>query len=974
MSEKKIDKLLSTYQPTFLTSFLTEVKYIVILILTIGELNLAQDKAVINGIVNDATDKSPLWGVTVLVKGTSVGTITDDEGKFSLHNISLGKIILVFRYIGYQTEEKEINITSGRISNVDINLKPKPLEGKEIVVSAQLRGQQAAINQQLTSNTIVNVVSSDKLRELPDQNIAESLARLPSISLQREGGEGQKVVVRGLAPKFNYITVNGEKVPSTDPEDRSVDLSMISPDALAGVEVYKSLTPDMDADAVGGTVNLVLKKASSGFQGEAVIQPGYNNHEKDYGVYKGIARVSQRFFDDKLGIIASGNIQRANRSSDYLDADYEFMREKTGSEERAVYQINNLNLADRKEIRDRIGGSVVIDYDWGNHSFMFSSFAAKTDRNELRRRKRYQVGSSYIGYELRDEKNSTLLWTNNLSGSHKFDFMEADWRTSYSVSENNTPFSNTYTFREEGAYKSDLIDDKGPTYIPAGAKNTLSETYFKEIDLDSSLVKDADFTFQANAKIPFNFRNDISGFIKLGGKYRAKNRDRDNTRYWTSHFDIDDLGKMINADPSAYYRSFALDRQRRVLISNFIDPNWHAENFQNGQYDFGPGLDLGSLNDFKNYFRNFTLANKTGFFVFDPIVVLDSYEAKEKVAAGYVMGQFNIGSDLMILPGVRYEKTMTSYFGRLGRLTAAKEQDISGLKDSTGTRSYEEFLPMFQARYKFGTWMNVRAAVTRTLSRPNYFELVPWERIKVTDKTIERGRADLKHTKVWNYDLFFSFYNNWGLLTVGVFYKELRDVDFIRVSRITEKGPLFGYTLTQPENASGLSFVEGFELDLQANLSFLPSPFDGIVIGANYSRMNSKTFFPFLVVKPNPNPPFNVTYVDTTRENRMPGQADYIGNFIIGYDKGGFNGRVSVRFQGSSLSTVGRRPEEDGYVDASFRVDIALQQKITDMIRVYLNFNNITNETDASYYGIQSFTQRNEYYGWTADLGIKLRF
>ena len=937
-------------------------------------LSLYAQSGSVTGKVTDAADNSPMWGTNIMVLGTSLGTTTNADGNYRLTGIPLGKVTIIFRYIGYHADSVQVGIIAGKTTSLDVKLKTEVIEGREIVVTAQLQGQQAAINQQLTSNKIVNVVSSDKLRELPDQNIAESLGRLPSISLERAGGEGQKVVVRGLAPKFNSITVNGEKVPSTDPEDRSVDLSMISSDALAGVEVYKSLTPDMDGDAVGGTVNLVLKKASPGFQGEATIQPGYNNHEKDYGLYKGIARVSQRFFDDKLGIIASGNIQRVNRSSDYLDADYEFMREKTGTEERAVYQINNLNLADRKEIRDRIGGSVVIDYDLGNHSFMFSSFAAKTDRNELRRRKRYQVGASYIVYDLRDEKNSTLLWTNNLSGSHKFDFMEADWRTSYSVSENNTPFSNSYIFREEGAYKGDLIDDKGPTYIPAGAKNTISETYFKEIDLDSSFVKDADFTFQADAKIPFNFRDDISGFIKLGGKYRAKNRDRDNTRYWTSHFDIDDLGKMIYADPSAYYRSFALDRQRRVLISNFIDPNWQTDNFQNGQYDFGPGLDLGSLNDFKNNFRNFTLADKTKFFVFDPIVVLDSYEAKEKIAAGYVMGQFNIGSDLMILPGVRYEKTMTSYFGRLGRLTAAKEQDISGLKDSTGTRSYEEFLPMFQARYKVGAWMDVRAAVTRTLSRPNYFELVPWERIKVTDKTIERGRADLIHAKVWNYDLFFSFYNNWGLLTAGVFYKELRDVDFIRVSRITERGPLFGYTLTQPENASGLSFVKGFELDLQANLSFLPSPFDGIVIGANYSRMNSKTFFPFLVVKPNPNPPYNVTYVDTMRENRMPGQADYIGNFVIGYDKDGFNGRVSMRFQGSSLSTVGRRPEEDGYVDASFRVDIALQQKITNMIRVYLNFNNITNETDASYYGIQSFTQRNEYYGWTADIGIKLKF
>lgn len=928
----------------------------------------------VTGIVTDATNGSPLWGTNIMVAGTSMGTTTNLDGKYLIYNIIPGKNVIIFRYLGYQTDTAVVNVVANKTINLDIKLNPQIIEGKEVVVTAQLQGQQAAINQQLTSNTIVNVVSSEKIRELPDQNIAESLGRLPSISLERSGGEGQKVVVRGLAPKFSSITVNGVKVPSTDPEDRSVDLSMISPDALAGVEVYKSLTPDMDADAVGGTVNLVLKKASPGFHGEADIQSGYNNHEMDYSPYKGIVRLSQRFFNNKLGIIASGNIQRANRGSDYLQADYEFMREKTGTQNRAVYQVNNLNLADRNEIRNRIGGSVVLDYDLGDHSFMFSSFAAKTDRNETRRRKRYEVGSAYIVYDLRDQKNSTVMWTNNLSGSHNFDFMEAEWHTSYSISENNTPFSNSYIFREDGAYTNNLIDELGPTYIPAGAKNTLSQTYFKELDLDSYLVKDADFTFRVDAKIPFNFSNNISGFFKLGGKYRAKNRDRDNTSYWTTAFNTDALGKMVYSDPSDYYRNFALDRERRILITNFIDPNWHANNFQNGQYDFGPGLDLGALNNFKNSFRNFTLADNTKFFELNPLVALDSYKANEKVAATYIMGQFNIGRDLLILPGVRYEKTMTSYFGRLGRLTEAKGQNISGLKDSTGTRNYEDILPMIQARYNIGAWMNVRAAVTKTLSRPNYFELIPYERINVTDKTIERGRADLKHTKAWNYDLFFSFYNNWGLLTVGAFYKELSDVDFIRVSRITESGSLYGYTLTQPENAPGLSFVKGIELDLSVNLSFLPGPFDGIVIGANYSRMNSKTFFPFLVVEQNPKPPFNAIYVDTARENRMPEQPDYIGNFIIGYDKDGFNGRISLRLQGSSLSTVGRRPEEDGYVDASFRVDIALQQKITNMFRVFLNLNNITNETDASYYGIQSFPERNEYYGWTADLGVRMIF
>ena len=158
---------------------------------------------------------------------------------------------------------------------VNVELEYVAVETGEVTITAQAEGQIEAINKQLSSNTITNVVSSDRIQEIPDVNVAESVGRLPGISIVRSGGEGQKVTIRGLSPKYNVMMVNGVRMESTDRDDRSVDLNMIAPNILSGIEVTKALTADMDADAVGGTVNLIIGKAREGFYKNFSMQGGY---------------------------------------------------------------------------------------------------------------------------------------------------------------------------------------------------------------------------------------------------------------------------------------------------------------------------------------------------------------------------------------------------------------------------------------------------------------------------------------------------------------------------------------------------------------------------------------------------------------------------------------------------------------------------------------------------------------------------
>lgn len=933
-----------------------------IMIIFCGSVFSINASGSITGVITDAATGEALFGANVFIEGTSLGSATDNEGKYTIRRIPPGDYNLKVTYIGYQSKTEKITIVSGRTLEVDVSLSYDLIEGDEVLITAQALGQAAAINQQLSSNTIVNVVSKDRIQELPDQNAAESVGRLPGISIERDAGEGTKVIVRGLAPKFNSITVNGERLPATDAQNRSVDLSMISSDMLEGIEVYKALTPDRDADAVGGTVNFVVKRAPKGFNGSVSSMGGYNNHDDDYSNYRGNVSVSNRFFDDKLGVLVTGNLQRANRSSDILDASYTFTREKREGEDRAIISVENLNLADRTEIRDRYGASISLDYDLPNGSIVLSSLYGRTDRDEQRQRKRYRVGASYVEYWLRNRQINTDLFTNSLRGEHNFDFMQVEWRTSYSHTKRDMPRSHDSQFRELGAFTADLIEDKGPELIPLGARNNLDETFFKQDFLDSEITKDNDITGQVDLTFPYRFADNFSGNLKLGGKFREKSRDRDKSQHMTLAFTINDIG-------AAHPNLFETTREGKIKISNFWIPNYDPKNFLNGSYEFPIGLDKDKLDTFMDEWWD--------YYVNSGFMDLEDYKASETIYAGYLMAEINIGPNLLILPGFRIENTINDYKSIWGDVYI----DEKGLtkfvpaEDTTGTRSYTEFLPMIHIRYKFTPWFDARVAVTKSLSRPDYFNLVPWERIDHLENIVERGDPNLKHTSVWNYDLFLSFYSNLGLLTLGGYYKTLENIDYIRTSRIKEAGPTRGYKLIKPENSDAQTEVYGFEIDLQTNLRFLPSPFDGIVLNANYSLIKSETFYPLLVVGPrSPVPPFQATIIDSSRAGRMPGQSNNIANISIGYEKGGFSGRVSMIYQGNALQTVGTRSELDGFTDDYVRWDISAQYELIKNLHLIVNFNNLNNQPEQAFLGIERFSTKQEYFGWTADFGLKYKF
>ncbi len=920
------------------------------------------------GKIEDATDGSSLPGANILLKGTAQGTTSDLYGKYSFTNLSPGEHELVFRYIGYQEQTVRVRVASGDRLELNIKMEPQAIKGKEVLVTGQLRGQNAAINQQVNSNTIVNVISKERIQELPDQNAAETISRLPGISIQRSGGEGQKVIIRGLDPKFTNITVNGVKIPSLDPVDRSVDLSSVSSDMLGGVEVYKSFTADQDGDAVGGTVNFEMKRAPDSISAQVRGQGGYNALQKDYRNYRTSVSLSDRFFKNSLGLVVTGSAERADRSSDELSANYATPRPFTVSPK----------LYDTYDIRDRYGASLEADMNVGEGNLYLTGFWSQLSHNPIELEKRFKPTTGNVGdFEYSDGQTTNQLAVLSLSGNHPLilpsvGVLVLDWGISGTQSEQLTPLQLGARFYQNGV--NGVNTNSGPDSVFATWKINPDTTYLQQITADSIKVLDKNLVFQLNGKFDLDFGKGVFGRVKFGGKYKTKSRVRFNSELWTNNYLNTSVPGVVRyyqnhpdeVNPFSVYRLTG----NKISMDNFISSNDQVGEFLDGRFAGWPSLDQYALHAFYNAFKNYSDPRggvSQQMFVYNPIVSAESYSASEHISAGYIETQLNFGDRLMILPGVRYERTYNDYKSTFGSISIGENEvpTLSGAKDTIGTSTFEDWLPTVNVRYVPLKGVIIRGSLTKTLSRPDFFDLVPYQQIG-SDNTIYQGNPTLKHVTSHNYDAGFSVNNQYGLFSADYFHKDLYNVMYpaalIVTAGTSRTNPYYGWTLYQTVNAAGVSSVDGVELELQANFLMLPSPFNGIILNGNISFMKSKTVVPFIDIN---NP------ADTTRAVAMPGQSDEIANLTLGYERWGFSGRISVIYQGKSLYAVGQASDLDSYTAPYYRWDLSMQQKLFAGFSIYFNLYNITNVRDMSYLGTESLPTSIQEYGMTANLGIQ---
>ncbi|MBD3377857.1 TonB-dependent receptor [candidate division KSB1 bacterium] len=943
----------------------------------------------IEGKVIDAATGEPLPGANIIIKGTSIGAATDLEGKYVIARVPPGKYTLNVTFIGYYAVEIPLRVDPGKKIEQNIEMSYTTIQGKKVTVTAQAEGQLLAINQQLSSNTIKNVVAADRIQEIPDVNAAESVGRLPGISIIRSGGEGQKVAIRGLSPKYNTTLINGIRMQSTDEENRSVDLSMISSNMLSGIEVVKVLTPDMDADAVGGTINLRLNEAKEGFHTHFTAQGGYNAHKEIYDNYKFTGNVSNRFFTNRFGVSLFGHLERVDRSSDRLFATY--LTNDQGNVEQGQSPIFNdrVNMRDVTSLRNRRGAGIIFDYRLGNYGkLMLSNFYSELDRAESSQGLFTSSSEGRLTFRHTSNDLTKSVLNNALQGEYNVFGVGIDFGFSNSTSSQDMPRGYEMVFIQQ---RSGL--EKGFTgFIQKTPKEIVNAVTFSDSiagGLNASInVRDVQETARSaylDFDIPFGISKQINGKLKLGYKFRYNRRKNEENQ----------LGGEFNAGVRGLGMSFSEfvgesipDWDFKQGIDYGVEPSPRAFYFEDSNYDYGTFLDGG----YTIPWAVSTYWLKRTVDIMEPYAwykALESfrrdYDMNEQVNAFYLMSEINFGKHILFIPGVRYEHTRTHYetFG-IGPELAHWVDHPQSVRELTSERNNEHWFPQFQLRIKPVDWFDIRLASTKSLIRPDYRSFSPFYFYQIKTNEINIGNPTIVPPVAQNYDVYASVYSNTiGLFTAGVFYKEIDNIVWDHIfstkdsDEINNAVTLINHTLvTTWDNVENTSYVRGIELDWQTNFWYLPSFISHLVMNINYTRLSSETRYPDSFFAPVPGKPaFIKQRVDTTRTGRMLNQPNDILNLTLGYDLSGLSLRLSFLYQGNTLDFLAPRSEEDTFTEDYYRWDFTANQKLPwKGFELFLNASNIFNEPDKAYQSELGLLSGLEYYGATADLGIRWRY
>ena len=953
---------------------------------------LSAQSAIVTGIITDGDVKGEfLTGTSVAVKGTTKGTIADANGNYTL-SLPAGNYTLQVVFLGYKTQEVEVKLDAGKttVMNFEMHADGEVLEG--VVVSAQAKGQQAAINRQLSASGILNAVSEEKLKELPDVNVAEAIGRLPGLMIQRDGGEGQKIIIRGLDPKYNTVAINGMNAPSTSDNDRSTDLNMISPDMIAGAEVMKSNTADKDADGLGGTVNLIMKDAPGKLKVNLVGESGYHSQINGIGRYKGGVSISNRFFDKKLGVIFASSIDRTDRSNDTFQATYAV----SGNTPTPGYGytrpwLTGTNLSRNDEIRTRYNFN--LNFDWnlgGGNKIKLSNIFSNLDRDRTDNQKRYGFDGSRMRYRQIERNSSTANLSNLLQGEFKIGGSSLDVCVGQTTSWMSNPWYNELEFRINTPFlaSTSALGEMTPydAIAPENVDESIDQYYMYAGRNEHTIAKESELTGWLDWKTPFTIGDSINGYIKTGAKYRQKDRYRTHFSYHR-RFDLTgDLNAAYKNMPDMTH-SQAKDGSQ-IGIYDFLDNNYvdrgHflRDYYPNCVFEFK--LDNAAM-------ANFYEKQQALYYRLHSETVEQDYTGHEEIYAAYLMSELNIGDMITFIPGVRYDYTYMRYTGYSGSNVDNSESNEQQFDyhESTDDNKFGYLLPQIHLRIKPLSWMDVRLAYTHTLSRPDYGDLSPRTIIYPSTNTITWSRTNLKPALSRNSDITISFYpNNLGLFTISAFHKSISNFNYSRTAVILdgtatqaenfELAPVYnGAVITYPLNSPTMATIYGFEVEAQMNFHTFDNFLKGFVLTANLTWMNSSMDYQTTNIKRAKDPTGESLFInvneDVAYNDRLINQPTWLANMSLGYDYKKFSARISGNFQDGVLVTPQQRKDaaDKEITSPFFKLDAQFKYNVSKKLSLYASWSNITRSMDKKVRYITDYPIKTEYYGSTAYLGIK---
>ncbi|MDG1223638.1 MAG: TonB-dependent receptor [Candidatus Marinimicrobia bacterium] len=942
----------------------------------------------VSGKVTGSSSGDFLPGANVMLDGTNYGTSSDRFGNYKIGGVPEGDYTLKVTYVGYADFSDSVTVGSDDVM-VDVSLDVDYVSMEGVNVTGLSQGQAKALSQQKSAGNIKNVVSRDQMEKFPDQNVADVLQRLPGVALESDHGEGRYVQIRGAEASLNTTTINGVKVPS--PEDvRKISLDIIPSYSLGSVEVTKAITPDMDADAIGGHVNLITKNAFD-YDGQFMEAKVAGGHRPLYGKSgsMGAFTYGNQFMDGNLGLIVSGSYEFNDMKTDNIELEwndkYETVSDVVDSEEDETYVvdetdgviINDMQLKNYSLSRERVGVTTSLDYKLANDSKLYLNFISNTyTDNENRNRLRYRFdksvdeetpGSGYsnvtstagtanlarIARELKSRSSISKINSFSLGGDHALGKLGLDWAFTKSYAEElRDPSVNAEFIVKDINMAYEFTDNNHPQITSftdedgaAFDQHDLSKYELDAIELEGNyipnkkspngnLVSGEDQVIAFNMSMPLSIGGG-NGEVKLGAKLSKKDKKSDKSGAEVWEWDGDD-----------------------DLIMQGFNMDIEGEDYMDGNYVHTNGLDVKKIRDH--------MSTNLGSYAILPMyedAILETWDATEDITAFYGMADMKFGK-VNFIGGARMEKTSSTYNSWAGAVEDAEDNEGT-IEESLAayftaqkvTKEYTNVLPMAHVRYEVNDQALVRAAYTETIARADFAALVPF--IATDGDDAEAGNPELESAHSQNIDIMLEYYPaGLGVFSFGYFSKSidnyiytstLQDVSIRGGSKVYDE-------VSMPVNGENAT-LSGWEMNFVKNLDFLPGPLSNLSLYFNYTSTDSEA-----------------DYGGNREKSTFPGQAPSTGNLSFAYETSKLTARFSQSIADQYLVEVGGDKDEDIYYDPANRLDLSLSYNLNNKITLFADMLNITNVPHVYFMGDASKPVEKEVYGSTIKIGTNYRF
>ena len=805
-----------------------------------------------------------------------------------------------------------------------------------VEVRPQLESQTRAVDLKRSSDAIEDAVSSDAMGVYPDKNVAESLQRLPGVSVTRDQGEGRFVVIRGLDANLNSVSVDGIAIGTPEDSSRAAPLDVIPSDSTERLRVVKSPTPDMPGDAIGGAI---LVESASAFDrdGRSLRGKIEASHQQLSGETSPKAAFNySEVFADTFGVAVGVNYQKRSFESDNTEVEYGTFE---GGADDDLFA-NSLQRRKYEIERKRIGANLNLDWhpDEDNRYYLRTLYS-QFDDAETRQRTIFDFGdegitalggnqyrvddlaADSIQKRMRYRTKKENTFAASVGGENRLSGAVVDYKVGYTRTEERVNDEMEARFEYAGDDLSATVDQNSrvPRIALSDAGWMDNGSYdFDRMVLSPKRVDDKEHSAQVNLR----FDGDNASY-KFGLLGRWRDRDVDtNERELRVGPDIA-LSDWTTGTPE--HRGGTLGQG---MSSDAMRRYWAQFG---GQYSARPqdagGNALASLEE--------------------------DYTAREDIFASYAMGTWDIGA-LRIIGGVRVENTQFSATGN--SVDVASNGRTYTVTPLTVSRSYTNVLPGLHLRYDAGDAWVLRAAANKTVSRPSFGDIAPRIGLSRGDEEVRIGNPQLDPYESKNIDLSIEKYiGTTGILSLGLFHKA---IDGYIVNTVSTTDPAYpDFKVTRVINGNKAT-VKGAEFNWQQQLAFLPAGWDGLLVGASGTWLDTD---------------FDPGLAGRERDDFMlPRASKHVYTAHIGYEKAGFSTRVAAVYRSEYLDTLGDSAAYDIYVAPNTQLDVSLDYKITANVSVYLEAQNLLDKPLELYQGTRSRTLQMEEYGRTYALGLKV--